>query len=63
VTPLETQLWLWLEECDDRKPRAGLAVLDGPDDKVVRLLQYGVRESSEARRAGDNVKGLSSKLQ
>ena len=59
---LENQLWLWLEECESRKPRAGTAVLVG-GDKVVRPLQYGVRESSEAREAGDNVKGLSSKLQ
>ena len=43
---LETQLWLWLQECDDRKPRAGKAVLDGPDDKVVRLLQDEVREGT-----------------
>ena len=26
---LENQLWLWLEECDDRKPRPGTAVLEG----------------------------------
>jgi len=59
----EDQLWLWLDECESRKPRAGMAVLDGPDDKAVRLLQYEVREGSEARRAGDSIKGLFSNLQ
>ena len=52
--PLETQLWLWLEDSESRKPRAGMAVLDGPDDKVVRVLQYGVREGSEAKEAEDS---------
>ena len=51
---LETQLWLWLQECDDRKPRAGTAVLEGPDDKAVRLLQYGVHEGDEAKEAEDS---------
>ena len=32
-------------------------------DKAVRLLQYGVREGREARRAGDSFKGPSSKSQ
>ena len=32
-------------------------------DQVVRLLLYGVREGREAREAGDDIKGFSSKLQ
>jgi len=59
---LETQLWLWLQECDDRMPRPGMAVLEG-HDKAVRLLQDEVREGREAREAGDGIKGLSSKTQ
>ena len=62
ITLLENQLWLWLDQCDEGKPRAGMAVLEG-SDRVVPLLQYGVREGREARRAGDSFKGLSSKLQ
>ena len=58
----ETELWLWLDSCNERKPRPGTAVLEG-HDKVVRSLQYGVREAHEGRRAGDNFKGPSSKLQ
>ena len=49
---LENQLWLWLEDCESRKPRASLEGLL-PDDKVVRSLQYGVRESDEAKEAED----------
>ena len=59
---LENQLWLWLDECESRKPRASLEA-SGSDDKAVRVLQYGVRESSEARRAGDSIKGPSLNLQ
>ena len=62
TSSLENQLWLWLQECDEGKPRAGTAVLEGPD-QVVPFLQYGVREGREAREAGDPIKGLSSKLQ
>ncbi len=47
---LEKQLWLWLDYCESRKPRAGTAVL-GADDKAVRLLQYGVHEGDEAKEA------------
>jgi len=59
---LETQLWLWLEECDDRKPRPGTAVLEG-HDKAVRLLQVRDREGREAREAGVVDGGFSSNLQ
>ena len=59
---LEKQLWLWLEVCDEGKPRAGMAVLEG-SDRVVPFLQYGVREGREAREAGDASKSSSSNLQ
>ena len=53
MSHLENQLWLWLEDCESRKSRAGMAVLDGPDDKAVRVLWYGVREGDEAKEAED----------
>ena len=59
---LETQLWLWLQECDDRKPRPGTAVLEG-HDKVVRLLQEGTVRGREASEDGDPAGLSSSKLQ
>ena len=54
--PLETQLWLWLDECESLRPRAGKVVLGGAD-KVVGLdpegqVGYVPREGSEAREAG-----------
>jgi len=59
---LENQLWLWLEECDDRKPRSlDDDLLD--EDKVVRLLQEESVRGREASEAGDSSVGLSSKLQ
>ena len=52
MNTLETQLWLWLDECDSRKPRASLDVSE-PADKVVRLLQGSTVRGREAREAGD----------
>ncbi len=47
----ERQLWLWLADCELRKPVQN-AILTGRD-KVVRSLQYEVREGSEAKEAED----------
>ena len=55
---LENQLWLWLRDCDDRKPRHGTAALEA-DDKVVRLLQDGSVRGREAGEDGDPI-GLTS---
>ncbi len=62
---LETQLWLWLEDCEARKPVVEVARprSSGPPDRAVRVLQDEVREGREAREAGDGIKGLSSKTQ
>ena len=49
---LETQLFLWLDECEARKPVVSECSL--PRDKVVRVLQYGVREGDEAKEAEDS---------
>ena len=46
----EDQLWLWLEDCETRKPGQG-EELDGLD-KVVRVLQEGDVRGREAREAG-----------
>jgi len=58
---LEGQLWLWLDACEAQKPRAIASLEHG--DRVVRALQYGVREGREASEAGDHTVGLSSKTQ
>ena len=47
---LEKQLWLWLDDCEARKPGLVRLVSDDPD-KVVRVLQYGVREGRETSEA------------
>ena len=49
MTDREDQLWLWLDECEGRKPVVSECSL--PRDKVVRLLQYEVREGREASEA------------
>ena len=49
MTTLENQLWLWLDDCEARKPDRDEAP-KGPD-KVVRVLQYEVREGREASEA------------
>ena len=61
TTAREDQLWLWLEDCEAQKPVVSECSL--PRDKVVRVLQYGVREGDEARRAGVVDQGPSSNLQ
>ena len=58
---LENQLWLWVEDCEARKPLPRYDSMG--DDKVVRVLQYGVREGSEAKEAGVVDLSRSSKLQ
>ena len=52
MTDTERQLWLWLADCEARKP--GCLLEDSrSQDQVVRVLQYGVREGSEAKEAED----------
>ena len=46
---LENQLWLWLEDCETRKPD-WRKTPTGPD-KVVRVLQCEAREGREASEA------------
>ena len=61
---LERQLWLWLGDCEEGKPvTEGCNAQGLGPDQVVPFLQYGVRESSEAREAGDVDQSPSSKLQ
>jgi len=45
---LEDQLWLWLEECEARKPDEKLHKMWAPiaPDRVVRVLQDEVREGT-----------------
>ena len=52
MTTREDQLWLWLEDCESRKPVV-MSECSLPRDKAVRVLQYGVREGSEAKEAED----------
>ena len=52
MTTREDQLWFWLEDCEGRKPVVSECSL--PRDKAVRVLQYGVREGSEAKEAEDS---------
>ena len=47
---LENQLWLWLDDCEARKPDREHTP-EGPD-KVVRVLQCEAREGREASEAG-----------
>jgi len=63
TTFLETQLWLWLDACEEGKPMPGAVVSPGAQDKVVPFLQYGVREGDEADERVRRRFGLSSKLQ
>ena len=46
MNTVEKQLWLWLDACEEGKPRQVLTLEGG--DKVVPFLQYGVREGREA---------------
>ncbi len=50
MTHLENQLWLWLEDCEARKP-SDLVEARGLGDRVVRVLQYEVREGRETSEA------------
>ena len=59
---LENQLWLWLEDCESRKPRAGMAVLESPRQGGT-VVAGEVREGSEAKEAEDVSQSSSSKLQ
>ena len=47
----EDQLWLWLEDCEARKPSPRLSDGLPREDQVVRVLQYEVREGREASEA------------
>lgn len=46
---LENQLWLWVEDCEARKPARQLWYSDRAPDKAVRVLQYEVREGTRGR--------------
>ena len=48
---LEDQLWLWLKDCETRKPEFRFVKDSEEPDQVVRVLQYGVREGREASEA------------
>jgi len=52
ISETERQLWDWLADCEARKPGSKVGGSEDPD-KVVRVLQYAVREGSEARKAGN----------
>ena len=54
---LENLLWVWIEDCDGRKPRPEQDSRGG--DKVVRLLQEDSVRGREASEDGDPI-GLSS---
>jgi len=49
---LETQLWFWLEVCESRKPRAGMAVL-GARRQGGTVIAPGDREGREAEAEDD----------
>ena len=46
----ERQLWLWLEDCEARKPRP--VEISTDDDKAVRVLQEGTVRGREASEDG-----------
>jgi len=66
VNDTERQLWEWLADCEARKPSGDGVVVHSVNrhaDKVVRVLQYGVREGGEAGEVVDPGTGLYCKSQ
>ncbi len=51
MTTMEDQLWLWLADCEARKPGLKQETARPDHDKVVRVLQDEVREGREASEA------------
>ena len=56
---IEDQLWLELQSSEARVDR----LCSRARDKVVRVLQYGVRERRETSEAGDELVGWYRNLQ
>ena len=59
---MEHQLWLWLDACEEGKPRPGtVPELREARTRVVPFLQCEAREGREAREAGVVDESFSSK--
>jgi len=63
TTSLENQLWLWLEDCEARKPGQDGLLIPNVRDQVVRVLQEESVRGREAKEAEALRFGLFSKLQ
>ncbi len=54
----ERQLWDWLADCEARKPPVFREIELEPDDRVVRVLQYGVSEGREVDEGDESIVAL-----